>query len=273
VNCAIKNISLPIIVKFLMSQLLAGIIIWGGLYLFITFEAENSFLRFKGTFGILIIGQGSMASFVGYHLKLPNWWLFINFIFPSAIVIALQWSIPAWIYLALLIGLWLVFANTVFDRVPLYLSNLKTWQALDIQISKKSPKAIKHFIDFGCGLGGTLFYLSAKNPNVSFTGIESAILPYFISRFRGIMHNITHKNGLPVKIIYGDFRDVKLSNFDMVYCFLSPHPMAEVFKKATSEMTPKSVFISNSFMVPDKVPDDTIQVDDARKTKLFIWKI
>jgi len=276
VNCATTKNDTPVIVKFILSQTIGGIVIWGGLYFFIVLGSNASLLGLEWVYVVLFIGQGIIASVIGYHLKLPNWWLIINFIFPNAIVIALQWSLPAWVYLVTLIGLWLVFSNTIFDRVPLYLSNLKTWQALDIQISKKTYKPGKpthHFIDFGCGLGGTLFYLSAKNPNVSFTGIESAILPYFISRLRSVLHNATHKNNFPVKIIYGNFRDINLSTFDMVYCFLSPHPMAEVFDKAISEMSPKSMFISNSFLVPDKIPDDTIHVDDARQTKLFIWKI
>ena len=38
-------------------------------------------------------------------------------------------------------------------------------------------------------------------------------------------------------------------------------------------MKPGTMFVSNSFAVPGVPPDETIVLDDRRKTKLHIWKI
>lgn len=58
-----------------------------------------------------------------------------------------------------------------------------------------------------------------------------------------------------------------------VYCFLSPVPMPEIWKKAKSEMKKGSMLVSNTFEIPGAKPSETIKLHDWRDSKIIIWKI
>ena len=79
--------------------------------------------------------------------------------------------------------------------------------------------------------------------------------------------------GKNIQLHFGNIWDMDLSKFDVVYAFLSPVPMAQLFLKVRSEMRHGSLFISNSFEVPDEKPTEILQIDDRRKTKLLIWRL
>ncbi|MEP4193575.1 MAG: class I SAM-dependent methyltransferase, partial [Sneathiella sp.] len=101
-----------------------------------------------------------------------------------------------------------------------------------------------------------------------FAGIESAPVPFLISWL--LNKGIGSRN---VQFIYASFWKLDLSEFDVLYCFLSPVPMPDLFVKAKAEMKPGSLFISNSFDVPGLKPDRVIKVKDGRQTRLLVWKI
>ncbi|HSX69654.1 MAG TPA: class I SAM-dependent methyltransferase, partial [Pseudomonas sp.] len=61
--------------------------------------------------------------------------------------------------------------------------------------------------------------------------------------------------------------------YDVVYCFLSPAPMAELWTKARSEMRPGSLLISNSFEIPGVAPGEVIELNDWRASRLLLWHL
>jgi hypothetical protein len=102
---------------------------------------------------------------------------------------------------------------------------------------------------------------------MTFVGIESAPLPFAIARLRLVL------SGLPnLAITYGDLWKQDLSEYQAVYCFLSPEPMTRLYSKARQEMMPGSQLISNSFGVPDIVPDEVVSIEDRRQTELLIYR-
>jgi hypothetical protein len=50
-------------------------------------------------------------------------------------------------------------------------------------------------------------------------------------------------------------------------------PMAGVWRKASAELRPGSVLVSNSFPVPEQEPDRVVDVGDRRATRLYIYRI
>ena len=76
-----------------------------------------------------------------------------------------------------------------------------------------------------------------------------------------------------VRLRYGDYRSFDLAPYDVIYCFLSPVPMPALFEKARLEMPPGSLLISNTFIVPDRLADETVDVGDGRQTRLFLWRL
>ncbi|MEH6526880.1 MAG: class I SAM-dependent methyltransferase [Sneathiella sp.] len=210
-------------------------------------------------------GQGVASAVITKTFKFGWGWVIGQLVAPPMVILALASGLPMWIYPTILILLVLVFWNVATNRVPLYLTNTDTSAALLKLIPKK--KTVK-FVDLGSGLGGTLRYLASQSAENQFYGVESAPLPFALSwclgKFSG-NHNL--------KFRYRDIWKEDLSEFDIVYCFLSPVPMARLFAKAQAELKPGSLFISNSFEVPDHTPNKIVTVKDGRKTELLIWKI
>jgi len=211
---------------------------------------------------LIVGGQGVVAAIIGSRLGLAPWWVPIHLIAPGAFAAAMLMDVPAWIFLAAFLGLLLVYWNAGDEQVPLYLTNRTTWRALsDLLPTKEGAR----FLDLGSGLGGTLGFLARRRPDMTFEGIESAPAPYLLAKIRLFV--------TPVNLRFGSLWDTNLVGYDVVYCFLSPVPMAALYEKARAEMRPGSLFISNSFAVPDVAADQTVVVEDARQTKLMIWKM
>ena len=213
----------------------------------------------------VMLAQGVIAGIVsrGFRFSLP--WVVGQVIAPPLLLFALALDLPTWVFPVILLLLVLVFWNVAGNRVPLYLTNRATSEA----ISKLLPrgKAV-HFVDLGSGLGGTLRYLAKAALESRFTGLETAPLPFALSWLLGKLSG--------AKNLDFRFRDIfkeDLGQYDVVYCFLSPVPMARLYDKARAEMKPGSVFISNSFAVPDQKPHRVVAVKDGRRTKLLIWKM
>ncbi len=213
---------------------------------------------------MVLAGQGIAASVVGARIGLARWWIPINLLLPPAAGVALMLPIPGWVYLALFAALLLVYWNAGSGRVPLYLSSRRA----KMELAKLLPAGKKaRFLDLGSGLGGAVLALAA-NREGEFVGIESAPLPFALSWLRATYAGLPH-----ARVVHGDFRDHDFGGYDLVYAFLSPAPMADVFRKARREMTPGSLFVSNTFEVPGETPDQTIELDDWRGGRLFIWRM
>lgn len=206
--------------------------------------------------------QGLCAALVSWRLGAPRWWWLINLLFLPLAVLALALNIaPGWYLLAFALTL-LVFWRTDKSRVPLYLSNADTAAA----VAALLPVQACSVIDLGCGDGRLLSRLASARPDCRYTGIEHAPLTWLLA----YCLNLRHAN---VAIRYGDFWQQDLSHFDVVYAFLSPAPMPALANKAQAQMEPGKLLISNSFSIPDRQAEQTIELADRRQTRLFCYKI
>jgi hypothetical protein len=119
----------------------------------------------------------------------------------------------------------------------------------------------------GSGCGGLLNNLARTHKNGQFHGIESAPLPFLISKLRSFL-------GVPnCKIMWGDFWQQDFSQYDVVYAYLSPIPMESLWRKVSKEMRPGSLLISNTFLIPGVTPHKSIQLNDFSNSTLYLWKI
>ncbi len=247
------------LVMVMASQLGGFILIFGGAMLI---EAKTGMsLPLPGK----IFAQGGVAALIGEMLGLDRWWFPLQIMLPPVALLGLRLPVPPWIFLVIFFILLLVFWNSRSEKVPLYLSNKKTWASLARLMPEK--KAVE-FIDLGCGLGGPVAWLAKQRKDSRFTGIESAPLPFAISWLRLKLSGTSNAH-----IILGDIWKCNLADYDMVYCFLSPSPMRRLYDKAKTEMRPGTIFISNSFEVPDADADELVEVDDRRTTRLHIWRM
>ncbi|MDP1606356.1 MAG: class I SAM-dependent methyltransferase [Rhodocyclaceae bacterium] len=205
--------------------------------------------------------QGVAAALIALWQRAPRWWLLIHIGFiPLAVIVHGLDIAPGWFLAAFVLTL-LIFWRTDQSRVPLYLSNRRTANALAALL----PATPITLIDLGCGMGGLLKHLAKARPDCRFVGIEHAPLPCLIAqlRTRGIA-NVTVRRG--------DFWPEPLGGYDFVYAFLSPAPMPRLWRKACAEMAPGAILVSNSFAVPEIVPGTEIEVADRRTTRLYLYR-
>jgi len=209
--------------------------------------------------------HGALAAWISLRIGLARWWIPIQFIFPFLFVAAIFLDLPGWLYGALFVILAGIFWNAGDERVPLYLSNRKTTDALAGLLPEKNGCTVA---DIGSGLGGPLLRLARRRPDCRFEGFETAPLPYLLSRLRQRFAGLAN-----VTIKRRDLWAEDLGRFDLVYCFLSPAPMAALHHKARREMRPGSLLVSNSFPVPDIAAARVVTVDDRRQTRLFLYPL
>jgi SAM-dependent methyltransferase len=207
----------------------------------------------------LIVMQGGLALLLSRWSGLPGWWQLINAVFfPLAWLVSHAGIQPLW-FLAGFALLALTSLGSLKTRVPLYLSS----QNAVAEVSRRIPVSQARVLDLGCGLGGFLAGLNAARPDLRLAGVEMAPLNWLTSRLR-----LRGK----AKIRLGSLWDEDLSKFDVVYAYLSPAPMARLWEKIEREMRPGSLFISNTFAVPGKEPDETVELHDLSHARLLIWR-
>lgn len=205
--------------------------------------------------------QGCAAAAVSVALGMPRWWHLINLCFFPAVVVALSWHVPPAYYLLGLGVLVLVFWNTVRERVPLYLSNRATLQALSDLIQSSD---CKRFMDAGSGTGTVVAHLARRHPEVQFFAVENAPLPWLLGRLRTLF--------IPnVETFRGSFWSTSFRNQDLVYAFLSPEPMQRLWKKCQTDLGEGAWLVSNSFQIMGVEPIRVVQLDDRRKTSLYLY--
>lgn len=247
------------LLKALGAQAIAGLLVFGG-----GFALSGGAIFSPPLIGLLAL-QGLLAAALGHFLGLAPWWVPIHLALPASLAWALAWRVPAWGFLAVFLVLVGVFWNSARSGVPLYLSNRKTKQVLAGLLPEKDGI---RFADLGCGFGGPVLALSQARPESHFTGVETAPLLFAVAWLRRRLLGVANAD-----IQFADYRKLDLGPFDCVYCFLSPVPMADLYEQARLEMRPGSLLISNSFIVPGKPADETVEVGDGRKTRLHLWRM
>jgi SAM-dependent methyltransferase len=209
-----------------------------------------------GWLGALL--AGALAAWLAQLMHLPTWWRWICAGFPLLVWAALTLDIAPGIWLGAFALTWLMQGAVFRTRVPLYLSGQA---ALDALLDEIPTRPGARFIDLGCGLGSALARVARARPDLHVAGVEAAPLPWLASRLRCARRE-------HCAVALGSLWDVDLSGFDVVYAFLSPAPMPELFAKARREMQPGSRFISLEFDVPGHAPTRSIA---AGSRLLHVW--
>lgn len=242
---------MPPALKALLSQL-AG--------LAVAFALARSGLL--GGLWPLVGAQALTAAAVAAAQRSARWWLPIHLVFLPLVVMALGFGVhPGW-YLGAFTVLVLVYWTSFRTQVPLYLSNRATAAA----VASLLPPRPARVLDIGAGTGALLRPLAQARPDCQFTGIELAPATWLLGRALGrrLANLEWHR---------GDLFAHDWQRYDLVYAFLSPVPMAGVWRKASAELRPGSVLVSNSFPVPEREPDFVVDVDDRRNTQLYGYRM
>lgn len=207
--------------------------------------------------------QGALAALIGQRVGLSRWWLPINLGFVPGLMLLQNHAVPPWLLLIGFLMLLMLNWNALTERVPLYLTGSAAEHRLAQRLAAL-PDGF-HFVDLGSGLGGTLLRLARLFPSARFVGVETAPLTFALCWLRCLFQR-------NCRVRFRSFWREPLARYDVVYCFLSPAPMPALWQKARLEMQPNALLISNSFEVPGIEPQETLKVDDWRRSRLLIWR-
>ena len=207
--------------------------------------------------------EGLLAATIGMAAGLPWWWAAINVAFFPAAAILIGLQLPPVAFLA---GFGLLFLTNLTawrTRAPLFLSSARAARMVQTLLP---ARAGFHMVDLGCGTGSVLRELARARPDGHYAGIELAPLSYLASRWHT-------RNARAVELKWGNFWNADLSGYDVVYAYLSPVPMAQLWEKARREMRTGSLFVSNGFAVPGVEPAQTIALGDHVRSTLYVWRM
>lgn len=207
--------------------------------------------------------QATAAGAAALALRSAPWWLPIHLVFTPLLVLAQRPGVaPGW-YLGGFAVLVALYWSSFRTQVPLYLTNRRTLATLAALLP---PDRALRVLDLGSGTGTLPAVLGRQHPDWRIEGLELAPGPWLIGRWR--------TRRLPnVSLRRTDFFSVRWSEYDVVYAFLSPVPMAAVWEKAQAELPAGALLVSNSFPVPGRKPDQVVTVADRRATRLYVYRI
>ncbi len=243
---------------------IVALLLQGAAYLIIRLTLELAGLTASP---MLVAGLcGLLAAAFSHLYGLARWWLAIQLMFAPLLVLMLSLQLPPNLYLGTFLILLLVYWGTYRTQVPLYLSSKPVWHAIESLLPAKNNEAGFAFLDLGSGLGGVLTHLAKVRPDGSYVGIEAAPLPFLWSWLRIRLGGYANS-----RVHWGNLWRCDLSQYDVVFAYLSPAPMEKLWRKARAEMRPGTLFISSTFAVPDQSPHEAVRVEDWHRSSLLIW--
>jgi len=124
--------------------------------------------------------------------------------------------------------------------VPYYPSGPAGWHA----VAAVLPDRPLRIVDIGCGFGGMVRYLAKHRSDCSVTGVELAPLPCWVAKA------VNMACGSRGRILHGDYQRLDFADYDVVFAYLSPAAMPELWGKARAEMRPGSLLLSYEFAIP-----------------------
>jgi len=208
--------------------------------------------------------QGMAAAALGYGLRMEVWWIPIHTLFVPGLVWMLSTQMPPGMALIPFILLASLYWGVARNRVPLYLSSPAAARA----VAELLPRDRRFtFLDIGCGLGGVLAHLARARPSGLYHGVEVAPVPFLLCRLRAALI------GRNCRVNWGDFRNLDLGRYEVIYAYLSPAAMGGLWEKASREMRPGSLLISNSFAIPGVDPALTLAAGAGSGSRLLVWRM
>src|SRR5690606_1078940 len=234
----------------------------GGLAAAIAFAAVITQVAGEAPAGWLWLAvQAIAAALLAWRLRLEWWWWAFSFAFGPALAAGLAAPIPTGAWGVLLGLLLLAYGGTQRTRVPLYLSSSCATAALVALLPAGRDIRV---LDLGCGTGTILAALARARPLASGEGVERAPLPWLVAKLRSLA------SGGRFRVAWGDLWDADLAGHDVVYAYLSPAPMAQLWAKARREMKPGSLLVSFRFGIPGVAPQFEV---DTGAGCLYAWRI
>jgi Methyltransferase domain len=209
----------------------------------VALAAAFAFAAAGASVSVTLLGSVVAAGGTASLFRLPLPWILICAALPPAFTISQAESFNPYWYLVGLFGIGAVFLPAIWTRVPYYPTASADYEVI---LSQLPYKPGVRFIDLGCGSGKLLVFLARRAVWGNYTGVELAPMTFAFARvFTWIF---AKKNNVTIR--FGDLSRVDLSEYDVVFAFLSPAAMPKLWEKVRCEMKSGSIFVTSCFAAP-----------------------
>jgi uncharacterized protein YjeT (DUF2065 family) len=215
----------------------------------------------------LVALQSVLSATLSICIGMAVWWRWIHAVFPFAVWLMMTCNIPSSIYLAGFLLTLTLYWTTFKTQVPFYPSRPAVWKSLLQIVQQQSPQQTLRMIDIGSGLGDLSMFIANARPHDRVEGIEIAPLPWMISRVRSMLKQSQ------AQFVLGNYQHLDFSHYDIVFAYLSPAAMPQLWQKACAEMREGCLLISLEFDIPDTSIAPQIVVTGPNTPPLHIWRI
>jgi SAM-dependent methyltransferase len=226
--------------------------------------ALRFFISFQTSLGLWAAMQALGAAMLGRVWGLGPFLTLFQALLPIGLWAIFALEVPLWLFPSLLAALLLVNGGGIFSRAPLYNSGPAAWKALAGFVPQRGAF---RFIDLGAGLGGALAHIANNRPDAVLLGVEASPLSWLVARLR------TRRHAARCKIRFGSIWTADIGDADLVYAFLSPAPMPQLWAKARREMRPGALLISHSFEAPGQAPIQRIPLPGRKDAALLVYRV
>ena len=118
--------------------------------------------------------------------------------------------------------------------------------------------------ELGAAWGSLAVPLARAFPDRRIIAYELSTIPWLYLLLRVRVSGL--KN---IEVVRRDFFRDDLGKAAVVVCYLYPGSMVRLSTKLQSELMPGTVVVSNTFALPGWVPDQTSQLKDLYRTKIY----
>ncbi len=181
--------------------------------------------------------------------------------FVTVLLYTIEWILTVILVLVLfLMFFWMWTA--IRAKVPFLSIPNSIFSDIEKMLCIKSDSTVYHI---GCGNGQALRYLSKKEPNAKYVGIDNGSFPSLLARFSSFLTK--SKGEYNVKILQKDFFVEDLSKATHIFVYLYPQIMDDLLLKLDKELKPGTKLVSVSFKFTQK--RETTEIDLGRSK----WKL
>ncbi len=228
---------------------------------FLSFLFFNLNLNFP-IFSIVLM-QVLFARFFLSFTNMASWWRWIHLCFPLLGWLMFQLQLPSEVYFVGFVLSLSFYWTTFRTQVPFFPSRPVVWQQVVQAIPQN--RALR-LIDIGSGLGDMSMYMANMRSDSQIEGIEIAPLLWAISFVRAKLNRSSARFKL------GNYNALNFAHYDVVFAYLSPAAMHDLWKKASKEMRPGSMLMSLEFDIPE-IDAKPLVLSHHKHPDIYIWVI